>query len=97
MKAECMWVVEEVETTSGDIQDTSCWPTALAAREYARRAVADGIKLNVALVRTDYEGDREWAYLRDDGTLPASFVDAYGYETCPVPRRFLAEARKAAA
>ena len=48
----------------------------------------------ICLVRTADNGDRAWAYLTDDGRLPAYFADAYGHDTTKVPQRFHRETER---
>lgn len=85
------WIVETFDS-HGDILDVEHFET----REQAERAVnpASPTCTRLGLVRDvfdnfDYLLEREWAYLRDDGTLPTHFADSSDNPTSTkVPARF---------
>ena len=86
------WDFEFVDT-NGDIQDHHHAASFEEVKRVAERNKEAG---RIVLVRRDDRpyGEREWAYLRDDGTLPSCFEDAGGCEGAKVPARFHAEVRK---
>lgn len=87
------WDFETIDE-DGDIVDHHHCATFAEVRKVAGRATEPG---RIVLVRDDdIRSTREWAYLRDDGTLPERFEDAYQRPGALVPRRFHTEARAAA-
>lgn len=88
----CCEIVDEYE----DIVDCMHSDTLTGAMEYRTRATDsdEPYTYQICLVRTADNGDRAWAYLNDDGLLPACFADACGYDTTKVPQRFHRETER---
>ena len=57
------------------------------------------VRCEIVLVRTDWSagGPRSWAYLKEDGTLPEFFAQAYGDNCGKVRKRFHTYVAKAMA
>jgi hypothetical protein len=88
------WCVEVVDSY-GDIVDNYFADSLAQAIEWA--GDDDGeYEHQICLVRTEdtFNGDRAWAYLTDDGRLPAYFADAFGHDTTKVPQRFHRETER---
>jgi len=50
-----------------------------------------GTFTRLALVRDSDRDGRAWAYIGDDGALPAKMLDAYDRPVCDVPKRYREE------
>lgn len=91
MPAEYEWDVEEMD--GEDIVDHHFCDSLAEARSFAK----DG---DLVVLVCRYENwsrgttHTSWAYLLEDGSLPADFTDAYGRPTRKVPKKFHNEARK---
>ena len=89
MAVDYEWCVEIVDC-HGDIVTSYHSDTLTQAIDWAE----DDGTCSICLVRTADNGDRAWAYLTDDGRLPAYFADSSGHDTTKVPQRFHRETER---
>lgn len=85
---EYEWIVEEVE--DGEVVNTEYYATYRNARSAHTSLTANGANADIALMRDDPNGAREWAYERG-GVLAHMFADAEGDPTRKVPQKYLME------
>jgi hypothetical protein len=82
------WVIETLEgpDTSDEVEivDVDHADTYAEAVDRAK----DIPHVRVGLVCDRDDGDRTWAYVTPEGTLPAYMADAYGNLIWPVPTRY---------
>jgi hypothetical protein len=93
MPVEYEWDVEEMD--GDEIVDHHFCGSFAEAKEVAADGDPDS-KWVVVLVCKVEDYNRglthtSWAYLREDGTLPADFTDAGGRPTRKVPKKFHSE------
>jgi hypothetical protein len=91
---EVVTAIETVQHEENEVLDISHFDTYAEARAYAAGDPGEGMRFDVALVRTTERGDRSWAYIDDAGKLPSHFEDAYQKPVAIVPARFVAEVNK---
>lgn len=89
------WDAEHVDK-SGDVLNHNHGDTLQDVRRLADAIdIEDGQRIDIVLVRDvwveDDLADRTWAYINDDGSLPARFTDSMGTEFANVPKRFHVE------
>jgi hypothetical protein len=93
------WVVETMDVDEAekinDVVDLCHFDVFAEAQKYAEELRGKGLTVEVGLVRDrwdDFDGDlkdRQWAYLLEDGSLPAEFDDG-----AKVPKKFHSEVEK---
>lgn len=91
---ETVAAVDSEDYAEGDVVEHHHTASFAEAKQFAATEPDEGMEHRIVLVRDDDEC-RSWAYLKDDGTLPGAFEDAYSRRVAKVPTRFHFEVARA--